>query len=242
MQEFNWMKSSWRVKSIGPTLPSTYVDNRIPSDSHYGFNLHTPDSQPYLNWLTSKPHASVIYVSFGSMASLSVDQTKELASALINTRYSFLWVVRASELAKLPENFVQETVGRGLVVTWCSQLDVLAHNAVGCFLTHCGWNSTVEGITLGVPMVGMPQWTDQPTDAKYIEDVWGIGVRVKVEDESGIVRSDELERGIREVMEGERSKEIRRNVAKWKELAKGAVSVGGSSDKNIVEFIAECCM
>ena len=138
MQEFNYMKSSWRVKSIGPTLPSTYVDNRIPSDSHYGFNLHTTDSQPYVSWLTSKPHASVIHVSFGSMASLSLDQSREPASALANTKYSFLWVVRASELAKLPENFVQETAGRGLVVTWCNQLDVLTHDAVGCFLTHCG--------------------------------------------------------------------------------------------------------
>ena len=91
-------------------------------------------------------------------------------------------------------------------------------------------------------MVGMPQWADQTTNAKYIEDVWGIGVRVKVEGESGIARSNELERAIREVMEGERSEEIRRNVAKWKELAMGAVSVGGSSDKNIMEFISECCM
>lgn len=175
------------------------------------------------------------------MASLSSDQTNELTSTLANTKYSFLWVVRASEVAKLPKDFVQETQAKGLVVTWCNQLEVLTHDAIGCFLTHCGWNSTTESIALSVPMVCMPQWTDQTTNAKYIEDVWGIGVRARVEDGSGVVKREELERRIREVMEGERREEIRRNAGKWKELAKEAVSEGGSSDKNIVDFIEEFC-
>nr|ALQ56954.1 crocetin glucosyltransferase [Crocus ancyrensis] len=239
-EEFDWMKSRLPVKSIGPTVPSTYLDNRIPWDSHYGFNIHTLDTAHYMEWLDSKPRDSVVYVSFGSMASLSPDQTDAVASGLIATKKSFIWVVRTSELAKVPADFIRESAGRGLVVSWCNQLDVLAHPATGCFVTHCGWNSTTEGIGLGVPMVGVPQFSDQTTNAKYVEDVWKVGVRVKT-DEKGFVRGEELERCIKEVMDGERSGEIRENAKKWSELAKEAISEGGSSDKSIMEFIDECC-
>ncbi|KAG1328262.1 putative UDP-glycosyltransferase 74F2 [Cocos nucifera] len=106
----------------------------------------------------------------------------ELAFGLLNSGKRFLWVVRSSEASKLPENFVEDLSSeQGLVVSWSPQMMVLSHKAVGCFLTHCGWNSTMEGISLGVPMVGVPQWTDQPMNAKYIEDVWKIGVRVRAE-------------------------------------------------------------
>jgi pathogen-inducible salicylic acid glucosyltransferase len=105
-------------------------------------------------------------------------------------------------------------------------------------MTHCGWNSTLEALSLGVPMVAMPQWTDQPTNAKYIADVWHVGVRVEV-NEKRIVTKEEVERCIREVMESERSNVIRKNSDKWKKLAKMAVDEGGSSDKNIEEFVTE---
>jgi UDP:flavonoid glycosyltransferase YjiC (YdhE family) len=85
-------------------------------------------------------------------------------------------------------------------------------------------------------MVAMPQWSDQPTNAKYIEDVWRVGVRVRP-DEEGVVRKEEVERCVREVMDGERSMEYRENAAGWKEKARRAVSEGGSSDNNIVEFL-----
>uniref|UniRef100_A0A6N2LHL0 Glycosyltransferase n=1 Tax=Salix viminalis TaxID=40686 RepID=A0A6N2LHL0_SALVM len=109
---------------------------------------------------------------------------------------------------------------------------------IGCFVTHCGWNSTLEALSLGVPMVAMPQWTDQPTNAKYITDVWRVGVRVKA-NEKGIVTKEEVERCIREVLESETSNAIRGNSDKWRKLAKIAVDEGGSSDKNIEEFVAE---
>ena len=99
----------------------------------------------------------------------------------------------------------------------------------------------VEGISLGVaPMVGVPQWTDQPMNAKYIEDVWTIGVRARA-NEKGLVGREEVERCVRVVTEGERSEEIRRNARKWRELAKKAVGEGGSSDRNIMEFVAKYC-
>ncbi|KAK9265578.1 hypothetical protein L1049_007410 [Liquidambar formosana] len=226
------------LMTIGPTIPSIYLDNRIENDKDYGLNLFTLDPSACTNWLSSKPIGSVIYVSFGSMANLGEQQMEELAWGLKGSNYYFLWVVRASEEAKLPKGFAEEMEDKGLLVNWSPQLEVLASEAVGCFFTHCGWNSTVEALSLGVPMVGMPQWTDQTTNTKFVEDVWRVGIRVKVDDD-GIVRREEIEFCIREVMEGERGKEMKNNARKWKELAKEAVDEGGTSDKNIDEFVSK---
>jgi pathogen-inducible salicylic acid glucosyltransferase len=95
---------------------------------------------------------------------------------------------------------VEETSEKGLVVRWCPQLEVLAHDAVGCFVTHCGWNSTLEAFSLGVPMVRVPYWSDQSTNAKYIMDVWKMGLKAPT-DEKGIVRRDAAKHCIREIME-----------------------------------------
>ncbi|CAN1852707.1 UDP-glycosyltransferase 74B1 [Linum perenne] len=119
----------------------------------------------------------------------------------------------------------------------CNQLELLAHEATGCFVTHCGWNSTLEALSLGVPMVAMPQWTDQVTNAKYVEDVWKVGVRAK-EDESGIAGREEIGRCLKEVMlEGDRSMEIKEAAKKWRKKAVDAVSKGGDSDKEIDSFV-----
>jgi pathogen-inducible salicylic acid glucosyltransferase len=226
--------------TIGPTVPSIYLDNRVENDNDYGLNLFTSD---YLssctNWLNTKPAGSVIYVSFGSLASLSNKQMEELAFALKGGKSYFLWVVKDSEEEKLPENFVEEIAGdKGLVVKWSPQVEVLSSKAVGCFLTHGGWNSTLEALSLGVPLVVMPQWTDQTTNAKFVQDVWKVGIRVK-DDENGVVGRAEIQSCIREVMEGERGTEMKENAKKWRGLAIEAVSEGGTSDNNIDEFVSK---
>ena len=232
-----WLASKRPIKTIGPTIPSMYLDRRIDDDEDYGLSLFKPNADACITWLDTKDTVSVVYVSFGSLASLGEEQMEELAWGLKRSNSQFLWVVRELEKKKLPSNFVEETSEKGLVVSWCPQLEVLAHKAVGCFMTHCGWNSTLEALSLGVPMVAMPQWTDQTTNAKFIEDVWGVGVRVKV-GENGIVKREEINECIREVMEGERGNVMQRNAQRWKELAKEAVNEGGSSDNNIEEFVA----
>ena len=231
------MESQLPVKTIGPTIPSMYLDKRLEDDKDYGLTPFNPNAD-CLSWLDAQEVSSVVYVSFGSLASLGEEQMEELAWGLKRSNNHFLWVVRESEDQKLPINFKEETSNKGLVVSWCPQLDVLAHKAVGCFMTHCGWNSTLEALSLGVPMVVMPQWTDQTTNAKFVADVWEVGVRVKAADEKGTVKREEIEECIRIVMEGERGKEMKRNAERWKELAKEAASEGGSSDKNIEEFVA----
>ncbi|KAH7864072.1 hypothetical protein Vadar_025386 [Vaccinium darrowii] len=232
----DWMANIWPMRTIGPTIPSMYLDKRLLNDREYGLSMFNPKTSDCMNWLDQHPNGSVVYVSFGSVAELGLKQMEELTLGLKNTNCYFLWVVRATEEAKLPKNFAAETAEKGLVVSWCPQLEVLAHPGVGCFVTHCGWNSTLEALSLGVPMVGIPQWTDQPTNAKYVMDVWGTGVRARP-DGDGLVTGAEVERCVREVMEGERGNEIRKNAMKWRELAKEAVGEGGSSDKNIDEFV-----
>ncbi|XP_021762769.1 UDP-glycosyltransferase 74G1-like [Chenopodium quinoa] len=233
----DWMAKLWKVRTIGPTVPSYYLDKRLEDDTDYGLHLLKPDKTLCKNWLDSKPKDSVVYVSFGSAAELSNEQFQELARGLKNSDLNFLWVVRESEQAKLPKGIIEENSKQGLVVGWASQLEVLAHEATGCFVTHCGFNSILEALSLGVPVVGVPQWTDQGTNAKFVEDIWGVGVRARVDDK-GIVQRKQLEECITEVMEGEKSEEIKKNLSKWKKLAKEAVDVGGSSDKNIDEFVA----
>ncbi|XP_059664371.1 mogroside IE synthase-like [Cornus florida] len=233
----DWMAKLWRLRTIGPTIPSIYLDKRIQDDKAYGLTMFKPSNDDCIKWLDEKPDGSVVYVSFGSLAELGIEQMEELAWGLRGSNKYFLWVVRASEEAKLPKDFVEETSKKGLVVSWCPQMEVLSHKAMGCFVTHCGWNSTLEALSLGVPMVAIPQWTDQTTNAKYVTDVWGMGLKAK-RDEKGIVRGSEVEHCIREVTGRERGKEIKMNAIKWREMAKESVDEGGSSDRNIDDFAA----
>ncbi|XP_038887086.1 UDP-glycosyltransferase 74E2-like [Benincasa hispida] len=155
-----------------------------------------------------------------------------LPFSLISLRLFFLLFKSHSKLLKFL--FFKFNERDGDVVKWCSQVQVLAHKSIGCFVTHCGWNSVLEAITCGVPMVSMPQWTDQMTNAKFVEDVWKIGVRVNPK-QNGIVRRQEIELCIRKVMEGKKSLEIRQNATKWMKLA----AQDQTSDNNIDDFVTQ---
>ncbi|KAL8521688.1 hypothetical protein ACS0TY_011992 [Phlomoides rotata] len=232
----DWLAKFLPVKTIGPTIPSMYLDKRLMEDKHYGLSIFKADDT-CMKWLEERAAGSVIYVSFGSMAKLEEEQMVELALSIKMSNKYFLWVVRSSEESKLPTNFAKDISEKGLIVSWCPQLEVLAHDAIGCFITHCGWNSTLEAFSLGVPLVGIPWWSDQSTNAKFVMDVWKTGIRA-CPDNKNIVRHEEIGRCVKLVMEGERGEGIRKNVRKWKELARGAVDEGGSSDRNIREFIS----
>nr|AYR16622.1 UDP-glucosyltransferase UGT74AV1 [Polygala tenuifolia] len=239
------------VLTIGPTIPSVYlkIDKGVKqiNDAGYGMDLfEVPDPSACSNWLQDKPKGSVVYVSFGSMANLSNEQMEEIVLGLKGSGFPFLWVIRNSERTKLSKELLGETIAydhysagmnsKGLIVNWSPQLEVLSNKAVGCFFTHCGWNSTAEALCLGVPMLGMPQWTDQPTDAKFVENVWKVGIRVKVDD-NGIVTRQEIEFCIREIMGSPRGEEFKNNATHWRKLAIEAASEGGSSHKNIQQFV-----
>jgi UDP:flavonoid glycosyltransferase YjiC (YdhE family) len=238
---------------VGPLIPSAFLDGKDPSDKSFGGDLiQASKDHYYIEWLNSKAESSVVYVSFGSLSVLTKPQTEELARGLLDSGYSFLWVIRDTDRNGKEEKEIEklscreELEEKGMIVTWCSQVEVLSHPSLGCFVTHCGWNSSLESLVSGVPVIGFPQWTDQGTNAKLIQDVWKTGVRVNVNEE-GIVESDEIKRCLELVMgDGEGGEEMRKNAKKWKELAREAAKEGGSSYNNLKAFVDEieegnCC-
>jgi anthocyanidin 3-O-glucoside 5-O-glucosyltransferase len=172
---------------------------------------------------------------------------EEISRGLVQGGLPFLWVVRDEQNKKKEKeeddqlSACREAIleKQGMVVPWCCQVEVLSHPSIGCFVTHCGWNSTLESLVSGVPVVAFPHWTDQGTNAKLIEDVWKTGVRV-VANEEGIVEGDEIKRSLDLVMaDGKTGEDFRKNAKKWKDLALDAVKDGGSSDKNLKAFVDE---
>ncbi|CAI9259488.1 unnamed protein product [Lactuca saligna] len=221
--ESDSIKSIKNAVVVGPLVPSSFSDNH----------------GSYFRWLDSKPENSVIYVSFGSKAVISKAQKEEILHGLIESSRPFLLVLRDNcedEDEEIKE--LKEKVGDdGLVVGWCSQMEVLRHGAVGCFVTHCGWNSTLESMVAGVAVVACPQFSDQPTNAKMVEEVWGNGVRAVV-DEKMLVRREEVKRCLEAVMGGgERAEEIKKSVEKWKKVAMESLKDGGSSQINLKVFL-----
>ncbi|CAI9777089.1 unnamed protein product [Fraxinus pennsylvanica] len=234
----NWMVSQWPFKTVGPTFSLTYCGKKLMTEKNHKINLFELNYEASMTWLDSRETGSVVYVSFGSVASLKEQQMEELAQGLITSNCYFLWVVRSSEENKLPQNFTSMASEKGLVVNWCPQTEVLTHRAVACFMTHCGWNSTLEALSSGVPLIAMPQCVDQTTNAKLIEDVFRVGIRTKA-DENGLVRREEIEMCIKQVIQGEKGKKLKQSAGKWKELAKEAVDKGGSSATNVEIFVSK---
>lgn len=234
-KEADYMELTWRAKTIGPLVPSFYLDDGLfPDNKTYDFNLFS-STIPCMGWLDKQRPGSVVLVSYGTVSDYDEAQLEELGRGLCNSGKRFLWVVRSNEEHKLSMELRDKCKEHGLIVSWCPQLEVLAHKATGCFFTHCGWNSTLEAIVNGVPMVAIPHWADQLTISKYVESVWGLGVRVR-KNEKGLVTAEEVEKCIKDVMDGERKDTYRRNATIWMQKAKEAMQKGGSSVKNIAEF------
>lgn len=222
------------VESMAEICPIIPVGPLDLDDDSSGIDLWKPE-ESCLDWLQKQEDSSVIYISFGSIAVISADLIAAIATALKKTKHPFLWVLKAGIL---PPGFEEETENQGIVVSWCPQTKVLAHNSVACFITHCGWNSLLETLSAGVPVIGYPQWSDQPTNAKLVVDVFKVGVRIRGGSD-GVVAAEEVERCIGEVMGGEKSGELRRNAAEFKRAAREVVEMGGSSDRNIEMFVEE---
>ncbi|XP_022869980.1 crocetin glucosyltransferase, chloroplastic-like isoform X1 [Olea europaea var. sylvestris] len=226
--------ANMNVIAVGPLMPSAFCGGSDLTDKSFGGDLFC-QSKDYFEWLDSKPKRSVIYVSFGSLAVLKKEQKEEIFHALVESGRPFFWVLRSSnneeeEVHKMMENGLN---GDGIIVPWCSQVEVLSHRSIGCFVTHSGWNSTLESMVSGVPIIGCPQFSDQTTNAKMVDEVWCIGVRAKANEEN-IIERDEFKKCLDIVMgDGDRGKEIRGNAGKWKGLAIEAVKEGGSSYNNL---------
>ncbi|KAK1396316.1 UDP-glycosyltransferase 74E2 [Heracleum sosnowskyi] len=212
----DWMSKQLRLRPNGPTIPRKYLNNEKTGedDTNNGLQMFKPNIDAWMNWLNEQQEHSVIYALFRSLAELDAVQMQELAYGIKQSRKHFLWIVRASE----------------------EGMKVLAHKAIGCFVTHCGWNSTLVALCLGIPIVAILIWTDQRTNTKFDADVWKMGVKVNI-DENRVFK-ETVKHCIREVMDGEKGKEIKRNARRWMEMARGAVKEGGSSDTRMSSLLA----
>ncbi|XP_034575539.1 7-deoxyloganetin glucosyltransferase [Setaria viridis] len=200
----------------------------------------TKEDDGCLAWLGTKRPRSVVYANFGSIAVLTTQQIEEFAWGLANSGYEFLMVIRDDQAngasgGGITPKFVEETKGRCYVTRWCPQVAVLRHEAVGAFLTHCGWNSMLESICSGVPMLCWPFGADQQTNCRFACMEWRVGVEV-----GGDVKRAEVEALVRDVMgRGEKGMELRRRAAEWKERAAAASEPGGSSRVNLDRLVNE---
>ncbi|XP_062190765.1 DIMBOA UDP-glucosyltransferase BX9-like [Phragmites australis] len=194
-----------------------------------------------MEWLDKQETDSVLYVSFGSLASMDEKELLETAWGLANSQRPFLWVIRhnlvqSSEQASLPDGFEEATRGRGMVVSWAPQQDVLGHRAVGGFWTHNGWNSTLESICEGVPMICRPQFADQMINMRYVQEVWKIGFELEGELERG-----KIEGAVRRLLCEEEGREMRQRAKDFRNKAVNCMDEGGSS-KTAIDLLLKRIM
>ncbi|EYU37648.1 hypothetical protein ABFS82_02G037100 [Erythranthe guttata] len=200
------------------------------------------------SWLDSKKPNSVLYVCFGSMAFFQTPQLHEIAKGLENSGREFVWAVK--ENAQLDEEFEARIEGRGLIIRgWAPQVQILDHEAVGGFVTHCGWNSLLEGVAAGVPMITWPLSAEQFFNEKLVAEILKTGIPVgarewtKRTDEREVIKGESIERAVAQLMGGEEEAErMRIRAREFGDLAKMAVQEGGSSDIDLKSLMEELRM
>ncbi|XP_024190136.1 7-deoxyloganetic acid glucosyltransferase-like [Rosa chinensis] len=194
-------------------------------------------------WLDSQSVGSVIFVSFGSLLKLTRVQLLEFWHSLVNSGFPFLWVIWSDVLWSdeaehlsyvIPGELETATKERGFIVDWAPQEEVLAHEAMGGFLTHSGWNSTLEAMWAGVPMRCWPQIGDQQVNSRWVGEVWKIGIDMK-----DTCDRSTIEKMIKALMKGEERDVISRSVDRFAKLARTSVSESGSSYHNLEKLIED---
>ncbi|BAS95002.1 anthocyanidin 5,3-O-glucosyltransferase [Oryza sativa Japonica Group] len=232
----------------GRALPPFYCVGPLVNKA--GERGERPERHECLAWLDRQPDRTVVFLCFGStgIGNHSTEQLREIAVGLEKSGHRFLWVVRAPVVsddpdrpdldALLPAGFLERTSGQGAVVKqWAPQVDVLHHRATGAFVTHCGWNSVLEGITAGVPMLCWPLHSEQKMNKVLMVEEMGIAVEM-VGWQQGLVTAEEVEAKVRLVMESEAGVELRARVTAHKEAAAVAWTDVGSSRAAFTEFLS----
>ncbi|CAN6696053.1 unnamed protein product [Malus baccata var. baccata] len=194
-----------------------------------------------IGWLDKQSNNAVIYVSLGSVASISEKELAEMAWGLANSKQPFLWVIRPGSvngsdwIELLPPGFIEAIGERGRIVKWAPQREVLSHRAIGGFWSHCGWNSTLESLSEGIPMICLPSFGDQKVHSRYVGQVWKVGLHLDNEVERG-----EIERAVRKLMVDADGEVMRVRAKDLKEKIEVSLRKGGSSYKflnKLVELI-----
>ncbi|GLJ48686.1 hypothetical protein SUGI_1026900 [Cryptomeria japonica] len=220
-----------------PLIPPEYFHSRTVTKFLASFWKNDTEC---LQWLDKQCAHSVIYISFQSLAVVSEKQLEELALGVEATQRPFLWIVR-SDLVKgskaiLPAGFLERVRDRGCIVSWAPQLEVLSHPSIACFVTHCGWNSVQESITMGVSMLCWPYHADQFVNRTYVVDVWKLCLPLHANSQR-IIEQGEFVKGVEILLESEQGVEIREEARKLKIIARNAIKDGGSSWNNFNLFV-----
>ncbi|KAK4477024.1 hypothetical protein RD792_016226 [Penstemon davidsonii] len=232
-------KKAWH---IGPLLLCNKQEDQN-YDSHRGIDEHE-----CLKWLDSNKANSVIYLSFGTIAQFTDSQLHEIAKGLEESGQEFIWVVKKTSTndvneSWLPYKFEERTKNKGLIIRgWAPQRMILGHGAIGAFVTHCGWNSTLESLCAGVPMVTWPIFAEQFYNEKLIVEILRAGISVGNKIFSVVcdsVKSDAIVKALGSVMVGDDAMEMRSRVKVLKEKAMKAVEIGGSSYCDLTSLLEE---
>ena len=245
-----------RVLPVGPALlpgggilgertkqqPQPHCGNGNVNGNKSGPSMWRADAT-CIGWLDAQRAGTVVYVSFGSwVGSIGADKVRELALGLEATGRPFLWALKrdASWRAGLPEGFADRVAGRGKLVDWAPQQDVLRHAAVGCYLTHCGWNSTLEAVQHGVRLLCYPVSGDQFINCAYITGVWRIGLRLGGGGGGGGMTRDDVVEGIGRVMDdgGGEGRRLQENVWALRDRVVTA-DARRAADRNVSSFVDE---
>ncbi|GLJ07890.1 hypothetical protein SUGI_0076200 [Cryptomeria japonica] len=231
------------VWAVGPLLLTSYFGGACNKVSTRG-KMADIAADELVQWLDSQSAGSVVYVSFGSVVKLCKEQTKALARALEGSQQPFIWAIRVRESGSsgnaeyLPEGFLERTKGRGVVIWgWAPQLLILSHPSVGAFMSHCGWNSVLESLSLGVPIAGWPMFGDQFFSMRVLAEM-GAGIQL-CEHLGGVPDEEKVGVVLRQVLSGDKGKEMRTAAQKAKEMARKAVGDGGSSKVHVQGFVSE---
>ena len=200
-----------------------------------GSNLWKEETE-CLQWLDSKDPNSVVYVNFGSITVMNPQQLLEFSWGLANSKKNFLWIIRPDlvrgDSAVLPPEFLEETRERGLMASWCAQEKVLKHSSIGGFLSHMGWNSTIESLSNGVAMLCWPFFSEQQTNCKFACVDWGVGMEIESD-----ANRDDVEKLAIELIDGEKGKEMKRKAMEWKSKAEATTGINGSSSMNFDKLV-----
>lgn len=235
------------VWSIGPLLPPAAFHGMRFDRGNMNSRGKTADidEQQCLRWLDSRRPQSVVFVCFGSLFFPNNNQIRALAAGLEASGQAFIWAIRRSEPEPnskaaevcLPEGFEDRTRQRGLVIWgWAPQLLILSHPSVGAFLSHCGWNSALESMTMGVPMITWPMIAEQSFNSKLLTESLGIGIQICL-DVSSVPGEEEVRRAVTMLVAEEEGEKMRMKARELGSFAKMAVEKEGSSYNNLQSFV-----
>ena len=236
-EDYNTNAQVW---AIGPLNLGTAYKRRNSNSQH-----------KCMEWLDKQAPKSVLYVSFGTITSMTDEQIRELAKGLEQSKQKFIWVLRDADKGdiftgdvkirnQLPEEYEERVKEVGMVVRdWAPQVEILGHPSTGAFMSHCGWNSCLESITMGVPIAAWPMHSDQPKNAFLLIDILKVGLVVnRWEHRDELVTSTTIAEAVKRLMASKEGEEVRKRAEELGVATRQSVEEGGVSRLELDSFVA----